>query len=353
MGWTNIKSLLKSKYVAKIVGFEPNNERKEETRHEFNIEMDSLDAIWRDPAIRLVFITSPGNTHRELAIAAMWHGKSVMLEKPMGLNLKEMEEILAVQRETGAFFQLGFECRYSKLYQRIKDIIDSGEIGIIKHINFNYHCCPYEYDRTGWRNWKFKKEESGGIFQEKLCHYVDLTRWWIKEPVVSFFATMAPNTIPYYEIPDNVQCTYQFQNGAICHITFMMQVAESGNVNLMDTEIDIADQVNDGHRLTYVIAGTEGAIEAAILNRELRIFHHQGKPGFGGKEHMVRVERWTRKDDYHYFHNTISQNEDIVRRVVCSLPPGLDPEDAAESMRLCFGMEDAITDKVWKVVEIY
>nr|HPR91079.1 NAD(P)-binding domain-containing protein [Synergistaceae bacterium] len=39
-------------------------------------------------------------------------------------------------------------------------------------------------------------------------------------------------------------------------------------------------------------AGTEGAIEASVFHRELRVFHHPGKDGYGDREHMVRVERW-------------------------------------------------------------
>jgi len=351
MGWTDIESLSKSQYVSRIVGFEPNEKRRQETEEKFNIEVaDNLDRIWSDRSIRIVFITSPGATHRELGIAAMKAGKSVMMEKPLCLNLKEMEDVLEVQRQTGAFFQLGFECRYSRLYVRVKEIIDSGEIGDVKNVNLNYHSSPWEKSESGWKNWKFQKEGSGGLFQEKLCHYIDIVRWWIREPVVRFFCIKAGNTIPYYEVPDNAQCSYQFQSGIVSNINFLMQVAQSGNENLME-DIDIATQVNDGHKLTYVVVGTEGAVETALFNREIRVFYHQGKPGYGAKEHMVRVERWRREEDYTYFHDTVTQNEDIARRVAMGLPPAFELEDAAESMRLSFEMEEAATSGKWAVVE--
>lgn len=352
MGWTDIETMLDSEYVSSITGFEPNETRAKQTKDKFGIALtQNIDKIWDDKNIKLVYITSPGACHTEQAVAAMQAGKSVMLEKPMGISKRDLEMVLTAQKETGTFLQVGFECRYSKLYKRIKEIINSGEIGELKHVNFNYHMSPYPYSEYSWKNWKFTQKDAGGMFQEKLCHYVDLVRWWVGKPVVRFFSTKASNTIPYYQIPDNMQSTYEFKNGVISHLTFMMQVAESGNENLMSKKIDIADQVNDGHKLSYVLVGTEGALEASVFHRELRVFHHPGKKGLNGKAHMVRVEKWNKADDHFYFHNTTDQNLDIVRRVVQKLPPAIAPEDAGESMRLCFEMEDAAINGTWKIVE--
>lgn len=352
MGWDDIQDLSSSPHVSGVVGYEPDPERRRMTQDRFGITVfDRLEPIWDDPAIRLVYITSPNAFHADQAMAAMRHGKSVMLEKPMGISSAEVDAIMSVQRETGAFLQVGLECRYSALYARVKEIVDAGEIGSIQHVNYNYHMSPFEPDEQGHRNWKFLKDRSGGMFQEKLCHYIDLVRWWVGAPVSRFMCVTAPNTIPYYEIPDNMQVTYQFHNGVVSHLSFMMQVAEAGQTTAAGRPVDLRDQAETGHKMNYVIAGTEGAIETSIFHRELRVFHHQGKPGYGTSEHMVRVERWEKKDDHRYYHDTTTQNEDIVRRVAQGLPPAIAPEDAAETMRLCFEMEDAALKGEWRVVE--
>jgi len=50
------------------------------------------------------------------------------------------------------------------------------------------------------------------------------------------------------------------------------------------------------------------------------------------------------------FHNTLDEKKDVARRAAPGLPPASDPEDAAETMRLCFELEEAIA-QLWHVVQ--
>ena len=130
MGKMYIQDLKASGYVDRIVGYDPCSQQREKMIEEFQIEVrDNLESMWNERDLKLVCIVSPGRTHAELATEAMRRGKSVLLEKPMGLTVEELEHVLAVQQQTGAFLQVGFEARYSTLYILVKKIIDSGEIG--------------------------------------------------------------------------------------------------------------------------------------------------------------------------------------------------------------------------------
>lgn len=102
------------------------------------------------------------------------------------------------------------------LYVRMKEIIDSGEIGRVRHIRFTY--CLQPFEEGSWRN---DAGLSGCLYAEKLCHYVDLPRWWLGKRVVRFFSIKAPNVIPYCKIPDNALCAYEFEDGTLSQLSFM------------------------------------------------------------------------------------------------------------------------------------
>jgi len=110
-----------------------------------------------------------------------------------------------------------------------------------------------------------------------------------------------------------------------------------------------ADLGYGGHKNGYTVVGTEGAMESSLFDRSLKVFYHQGKEACGGYSHLVRVERWGAAEDSLYYHNTEGQNVDIARRAASGKPPAIAPEDAAETMMLCFGFQRA-ADAGWQVI---
>lgn len=192
MGKTIIENIWDSPWLSEIIGYDISARALETTQEKYNIRVTTdLREILEDQSIRLVYIAASNAAHVPLAIEAMKAGKAVMTEKPVGLSLPELESLLQVQRETGAFLQVGLELRYSKLYIMAKEIIDSGRIGKPVSYHYTYSCSPYQST-----NWRLQKANSGSMYHEKLCHYIDLVRWWNGSRVSEFVVTSAPNTIP-------------------------------------------------------------------------------------------------------------------------------------------------------------
>ena len=188
--------------------------------------------------------------------------------------------------ENFRWLAVGFECRhYSKLYARIKEILDSGEIGTLRHIN-----CQYVLPPDIESEWRHNSDLSGGIFCEKLCHYVDLPRWWVGDRVCRYFAAKADNVVPHYEVADNIELTYQFDCGVVSHLSFIVGAA-ARVAKYADMDDLIKKQNESGYELSYRLVGTEGAIESDIYARELKIYHHAGKQGFVGMADLARIER--------------------------------------------------------------
>jgi predicted dehydrogenase len=333
MGRNVIQHLEDSPLVRGITIFDHHADRMEQLKQRYDVKTyENLEQVLDDPQIKLVFVTASNNAHKDLTIASLEAGKAVMCEKPMATTLAEAEAMVNAAEKTKGFLQIGFELRYSHLYTAVKDWIDRGLLGRV----LNTHCI---YCSSAWGRhdvWRANSKTSGGMFGEKLSHYVDLTRWWIGDEVEEIYATCAPNVISYYEVHDNYHCTYRFKSGAVSHLTFMMGPAATFKGDPLQNAV--SQQAGDGHMLRYMIYGEKGAAETDVFPRTLKRWEF-GENDYGQTSEWVQTETWTPERDFAYFHNTHDQALDIVRRVAEGEPPKTSPRDALETTRLCFAAE--------------
>lgn len=337
MGATVIEHLKECDDVSQIIAQDVRAERIAELKTKYNIEATTnLDAVLRDPGVLCVFITSSNDAHAELTIAALKAGKAVLCEKPMATNLDDARAMVECAEETGNFLQIGFELRYSRLYSSVKKWIEGGLLGEVVNTQCTYIASAWK--KNTWR----AAGIGGGMFGEKLSHYVDLPRWWIGSPVEEIYAMSAPNAIPYYQLRDNYQATYRFQNGAISHLTFMMAPAATFDGDPLQNVID--QQTDDGHALRFLVQGTRGAAETDVFARTLKRWEFGDAPDkFISK--LVETVTWDESEDHFWYHNTHDQTHDVVRRVKAGLPPSTPAREAYETMRLCFAAEQSADEK--------
>jgi len=333
MGRTVLRQLQTHSEISGLVGFDPDPQAREKAAGIGGVDLrDNLDAVWAEPEVRLVFITSPNHTHEDLAIKALRANKAVMLEKPVARTLSGAAAVASEAGKPGAFLQVGFELRYSRPYELGKEAIDSGAIGTVVNMHCNYICSEFHH-KGSWRN---TYETGGGMFGEKLCHYVDLPRWWTNLEIEEIHSVCAPNVIPYYEVRDNYHCIYRMRGGAVGHLTFMMSVASTFEGDPLQNMLD--QQMDDGHELRYLVVGTAGAIEMDVFRRKFRRWQ------FGDSEkcltsHIVQDETWSSSEDNRYTHDTLSQAHDVVDRVLKNQPPRTNASDAFETMRVVAAAE--------------
>jgi predicted dehydrogenase len=339
MGQNVVRTLENSPRVRGITGFDPKPERLEELNKAFGVKTaHGLEEVLRNPEIELVFVTASNNAHKDLAVAALEAGKAVMCEKPMATTIRDAEAMVQAAERTNGFLQIGFELRYSHLYTTVKDWIDRGLLGRVLNTQ-----CTYASSAWGRHDvWRVASKPSGGMFGEKLSHYVDLVRWWIGDEVEEVYATCAPNVIPYYEVHDNYHCTYRFKNGAVSQLTFMMGPAATFKGDPLQNAV--SQQAGDGHVLRYMIYGEKGAAETDVFPRTIKRWEF-GEDDYGQTSAWVQNETWEPSRDFAYFHNTHDQALDIVRRVADGEPPSINPRDALETTRLCFAAELSVAER--------
>ena len=132
----------------------------------------SSDQIIENPEIDAVFTCTPNYLNKPLTIQSLKAGKHVFCEKPPGFTAKDIEEIRAVEKESGKVLMYGFNHRHHASIKYMKKLVDDKEFGKILWMRGRY---GKSVDDTFYDNWRAKKElAGGGILIDQGIHMLDL-----------------------------------------------------------------------------------------------------------------------------------------------------------------------------------
>lgn len=138
---------------------------------------DYRDLLAR-PDIDAVSVCVPNYMHKEITIAALKAGKHVLCEKPMAMTVDEAKEMLVASEQSGKILMLGFNNRFRSDVQRLKKVIETGELGDIYYAKTGYirrRGTPF-----GW--FTVKDESGGGPVIDLGVHVIDMTRYLMGNP---------------------------------------------------------------------------------------------------------------------------------------------------------------------------
>ena len=187
----------------------------ESLARQFNVPKttDDYTAILADPQIEAVLVASSTDTHVEVSQAAARMRKHVFCEKPISLDLEQIDETLAIVENAGVKFQVGFNRRFDAGFMRVREAVTSGEIGephILRITSRDPAPPPIEYVKV-----------SGGIFLDMTIHDFDMARYLIGDEVVEVYAVGGVRVDPQIGEAgdiDTAVITLRFQNGVIATI---------------------------------------------------------------------------------------------------------------------------------------
>jgi predicted dehydrogenase len=129
--------------------------------------------------IGLVDVSTPGHTHRELAIAALEAGKHVLCEKPLANTLREAREMLEAARRAGTANMVCHNYRRVPAVQLAKRLVEEGRLGEIRHWRAVY-LQDWLLNPQFPINWRLKKETAGsGSLGDIGSHIVDLAHFLV------------------------------------------------------------------------------------------------------------------------------------------------------------------------------
>jgi len=142
----------------------------------------SYDELLADPDVHVIYNPLPNNMHTEWTVKAMRAGKHVLCEKPLALTLAEVDEMIAVSKETGKIVTEAFMYRHHPLTLKVQEIIASGILGKLQLIKGSF---TFTLNRKG--NYRFIKEMGGGSIWDVGCYPINYARMIVGEEPLEVF----------------------------------------------------------------------------------------------------------------------------------------------------------------------
>ena len=215
------------------------------------------------PEVDAVIVATFNSMLAEVSTAAIRAGKSVLVEKPAGIFVKEIDELIALAKQHDVCVRVGFNHRYHPAFIKAREIFESGVMGDLMFIRARYgHGGRVGYDKE-WR--ADPKLSGGGELIDQGVHLIDLAGWFLGDfkKINGHAATF------FWDMPvdDNAFLSLQTAKGQ----TAWLHVSCTEWKNLFSFEIY-------GRNTKLHIEGLGGSYGVE------KLFHYQMKPEMGSPD---------------------------------------------------------------------
>ncbi len=227
-----------------------------------------------DPEVDAVIVATINSTLAEISAEAIRTGKHVVVEKPAGISVAEIDGLIALEIKHGVVVRVGFNHRFHPAFIKAREIFDSGVMGEMMFIRARYgHGGRVGYDKE-WR--ADPKLAGGGELMDQGIHLIDLAGWFLGQ-----FKKVDGHVATYFwdmPVDDNAFLDLQTANGQ----TAWLHVSCTEWKNLFSFEIY-------GRNTKLHIDGLGGSYGVE------KLFHYQMKPEMGIPD--TKVYEFPRPDE--------------------------------------------------------
>lgn len=210
----------------------------------------SPEELFKSGTIDAVMIATPHYDHPPLAIEALGYGLHVLIEKPAGVYTKAVQEMNDAAAKSDRVFGIMYNQRTNPLYQKLRDLIKSGELGEIRRTNWiitNWYRSQSYYDSGGWRaTWG---GEGGGVLLNQDPHQLDLWQWTTGMMPKRVRAFCHFGKYRNIEVEDDVTAYVEYENGATG--LFITTTGEAPGTNRFEITGDNGKIVIEDGKLTF------------------------------------------------------------------------------------------------------
>lgn len=246
---------------------------------QFHIGKRSADfrELLDDPAIEAIGICVPAQFHVNLALAALDAGKHLFIEKPLALDLDEIDRLVERAAQSSSKIMVGFNLRWHRLVREAREIIQQGILGQVELVRAVL---------TSWHEnapeWRKRRNLGGGVMIEMAVHHFDLLRFLLRSEVVEVFATSQSRKWD----DETATVTARMANGALADFALSERTSSNNEVDIYGQagRLCVACYHFDGLEL-FPISGSPGDIRIrmsrmihalAELPRAIRTLKHGG-----------------------------------------------------------------------------
>jgi predicted dehydrogenase len=196
-----------------------------------------------------VLIATPHYFHPPLAIEAFKAGLHVLIEKPAGVYTRHVREMNAAAAASGKTFGIMFNQRTRPLHQKLRELVQGGELGSLKRINWiitDWYRTQAYFASGGWRaTWA---GEGGGVLLNQCPHNLDLWQWICGMPqrIRAFCQFGKYHDI---EVEDDVTAYMEYNSGATG--VLIASTGEAPGTNRLEIVGDNGKLVLENQQLTF------------------------------------------------------------------------------------------------------
>ncbi|XP_071966306.1 trans-1,2-dihydrobenzene-1,2-diol dehydrogenase-like [Engystomops pustulosus] len=192
----------------------------------------TYEELAKDPDIDIIYVGAIHPVHRDLVLMFIKHGKNVLCEKPMAMNLAEVKELISAAKEHNVFLMEAFWSRFFPVYEKIRSLLQQNAIGEVKIVRAEFGANLLSVPRV------VEQELGGGAVLDIGCYTIQ-------------FASMVFNG----EKPESVTAKgFLHDNGVAEAATVILQYP--GNRQAILTCTMATELPNQA-----VISGTKGIIQ--------------------------------------------------------------------------------------------
>ena len=220
-------------------------------------------ALIRSGLVDAVLVATPHYAHTVIGVEALQAGLHVLVEKPISVHKADCERLLAAHagREGRQVFAAMFNQRTDPFYQRIRALLQGGELGQVRRVNWiitNWFRTEAYYASGGWRaTWA---GEGGGVLLNQCPHNLDLWQWLFGMPqsVRAFCRFGHYHSI---EVEDDVTAYLEYADGASG--VFITTTGEAPGTNRLEIVGERGKLVYEHDRLAF----TRNEVEMSAFSR--------------------------------------------------------------------------------------
>jgi predicted dehydrogenase/threonine dehydrogenase-like Zn-dependent dehydrogenase len=213
------------------------------TKYNISQTTTNYETIIEDPDIDLVIITTRHDSHTKITKKALLAGKNVFVEKPLALNLTELESVANVYEQSKKSLIVGFNRRFSPHSLHIKKILPQNNTPINVIATMNAGFIPENI-------WIHDMEIGGGRIIGEACHLIDLISFFNDSKVIAVCANalgLNPKTNT-----DNVSMLLKYENGSNAVINYFANGNKSYSKERFEIYFDEKTIVLDNFKTTYL-----------------------------------------------------------------------------------------------------
>ena len=261
----------------------------------------TYDDLLADDSVDAIYIPLPNSHHAEWAIKCAEAGKPTLCEKPLAATADEAQTMVDAFKERGILFAEAFMYRFHPQTQRVKAMVEAGEIGDIGMMSATF---SFQIRDGNEDNIRLQADLAGGALMDVGCYCINAMRYMIGEEPTrgTAYADFGSNG----GVDETVAAILEFPSGAIGHLDASLRLS---------------------HTHTYEIRGSKGRIQVPtsfVPN------YQTGEP----------------TQIYHWHDNTMDaidipasdhyqiMVEDFADALINNRPPKFDPQDGVENMRV-------------------